>query len=502
MDKIDCLVIGYNNYSSGDGTEECYDPQKRIGTIEIDGRLYSFPEYYKSVINQEKVFSNYGIDGCFDLSIASICTYLNAKKMKYAYINSFESEIKKLKSVLAKQVKLIYIITTYYTSVEPINDIIKFIKNFNSEAQIAVGGFYVLDCLNRLEEKDKQVFLKSVNADFFLTMIETKPIVEIVEQISANSDDFESINNLLIKQNDDYVSTKNVVSSANESTINWSLFTDSLNSIASVRTSVSCPFACNFCSFPFYGGKYRAYNLEKVKDELDSLKRIGIKRICFIDDTLNYPVERFRSLLEIMIDNKYDFKWHGYFRCKYLNEEIISLMKKSGCELAALGLESGNQKILNNVNKNENVYENSEIIRLLKNEGIITFGYFILGTPGETVETYLDTLQFIKQTKPDFYRVSSWFYDHHSPFYKNRHRNGIQGSGYRWRHLTMDSEKAEDLVKNLFLEIEEAESLYYYPNFTSIIQLLNENKPLPVLKQQISQFNYSVKQYINQREGD
>ena len=130
MEQIDCLIIGYNNYSSESSSNESYDPQKRIGTIMVEGKLCSFPEYYKSVIKQNKVFTNFGIDGCFDLSIASICTYLSTKKMKYDYINSFEVETERLKLILTEQIKLIYITTTYYTSMEPINDVIKFIKKY------------------------------------------------------------------------------------------------------------------------------------------------------------------------------------------------------------------------------------------------------------------------------------------------------------------------------------------------------------------------------------
>ena len=53
----------------------------------------------------------------------------------------------------------------------------------------------------------------------------------------------------------------------------------------------------------------------------------------FIDDTFNVPPERFKDLLRMMINKKYVFKWHSYFRCQFADEEMVSLMKESGTTL-------------------------------------------------------------------------------------------------------------------------------------------------------------------------
>ncbi len=57
----------------------------------------------------------------------------------------------------------------------------------------------------------------------------------------------------------------------------------------------------------------------------------------------------------------------------------------------------------------------------------------------------------------------------------------------------MNSEKAEELVKDMFLDIDESYSIFYYPNYTSIIQLLNDGLSLSLIKKHIYQFNQSVK---------
>ena len=134
--------------------------------------------------------------------------------------------------------------------------------------------------------------------------------------------------------------------------VDWKLFSDRIRRGVSVRTSQSCPFSCKFCNFHVMEGKYSCISVEAIEKELNTLKGIDrVKCINFVDDTFNIPKERFKKVLQMMIRNDYCFKWFSYVRCQYLDEEIVALMKESKCIGVYLGIESGNQFMLDNMNK-------------------------------------------------------------------------------------------------------------------------------------------------------
>jgi p-methyltransferase len=106
----------------------------------------------------------------------------------------------------------------------------------------------------------------------------------------------------------------------------------------------------------------------------------------------------------MMIRKKYPFNWFSYFRCSNSDKEAIELMAESGCKGVFLGIESGSPTILKNMNKSATIEKYAQGIAWLRQHDIMTFGSFITGFPGETDETVNETLDFIRQTKPDYYQ--------------------------------------------------------------------------------------------------
>jgi radical SAM superfamily enzyme YgiQ (UPF0313 family) len=78
-----------------------------------------------------------------------------------------------------------------------------------------------------------------------------------------------------------------------------------------MRTSLSCPFSCTFCNFPKYAGRYRLASLETVENEIRELNGLGnISGMWIIDDTYNFPPDRFKDVLRVMIKNKNKIKMY------------------------------------------------------------------------------------------------------------------------------------------------------------------------------------------------
>jgi p-methyltransferase len=108
------------------------------------------------------------------------------------------------------------------------------------------------------------------------------------------------------------------------------------------------------------------------------------------------------------------------------------------------------------MNKAATIEKYARGIEWLRQYGIMTFGSFITGFPGETEETVNETIDFIKQAKPDYYRSQLWYCEPGTPIQNERIKYQIEGEGFVWKHATMDSLEAADHIDRMFLEINES----------------------------------------------
>ena len=119
-------------------------------------------------------------------------------------------------------------------------------------------------------------------------------------------------------------------------------------------------------------------------------------------------------------------------------------MAEAGCIGAFLGIESGDQQILQNMTKFAKLDRYEYGIRQLTEHGIMTLASIVLGFPGETDQTVQNTIDFINRTQPTFYNVQLYYHDVLAPIEQQREKYGIEGSGYSWRHDTMSWQEGVD----------------------------------------------------------
>lgn len=168
---------------------------------------------------------------------------------------------------------------------------------------------------------------------------------------------------------------------------------------ALVVTSRGCPFNCSFCAYARMG--YRIRDPRNVIQELKWLKeKFHMKNFLFFDDLLGLRRDEFIQLLNLMIKEDLNLKWVGCTRANLLDDELVRLMKKSGCEEMAIGIESGSEKVLALTKKGVTLDNIREAARLLHKHNILFYGLAIIGLPGETKETVDETINFIKEIDP------------------------------------------------------------------------------------------------------
>jgi anaerobic magnesium-protoporphyrin IX monomethyl ester cyclase len=517
---VDCLFIGHNEMDFQEyektirkmGIDSGAYRDLNLNFFRYENQVYSTAEIYNvlrsgcNVGNQS--FQPLNMGETFSAAIAYLGTFLNRRGFTFDYINSFQDRKPQLAEKLTQlKILTIAVTTTYYISVLPIIEIIDFIKQYNTEAKIIIGGpFIATQFRNQNAATIEYLFSSTLRADFYVISSQGETaLVKIIKSLKNNLS-LEHINNIYYKSNDRYISTPltretNVLS---ENMVDWDLFSDGVGEYASVRTAISCPFSCAFCGFPQHAGAYQTAYIEAVEAELKKLYRIKtLNSIHFIDDSFNVPPKRFKEILRMMVSNQFRFKWHSYFRCQFADRETVELMRESGCEGVFLGLESGNDQILKNMNKCSTRENYQRGIELLKEYGIVTFGNFIIGFPGETHETVQDTVAFIRKSDLDFYRTQLWYCEPITPIWKEREKYNIRGESFEWSHNTMDFKQACDLIEEIFLASGKPIWVPQYNfDFDNLWHLVHRGMSIKQVGDFLNTFNSAVKKKIrNPKQG-
>ena len=179
--------------------------------------------------------------------------------------------------------------------------------------------------------------------------------------------------------------------------------------VAPILTSRGCPYNCSFCaSNVTWQRKLRFRSPENVIGEIKLLKeKYGVKEIHFADDNFTMDTKRAEEICDRLIEENIDLPWQcpNGVRIDRLPLLLLRKMKKAGCYAVGLGIESGNQKILDKNSKNLNLKVVPQVLEDLRKVGIESYGFFILGLPGDTKQTINETINFAL-TNP-FDRV--WF---------------------------------------------------------------------------------------------
>lgn len=174
-----------------------------------------------------------------------------------------------------------------------------------------------------------------------------------------------------------------------------------------IITSRGCPYRCIFCSKSVFGNKYRGNSPDYVIDEIRLLmEKFGVKEIKFYDDVFTLDRNRVFSICEQLKEEGLDIPWTCETRVNLVDSKLLKNMKDTGCYMIAYGIESGNQEILNNLNKDITLEQAIHAFKLTKEADIETVAYFMIGSLGETPDTVKDTIEFAKNLDPDFVQFS------------------------------------------------------------------------------------------------
>ncbi len=159
-----------------------------------------------------------------------------------------------------------------------------------------------------------------------------------------------------------------------------------------------CPNKCIFCDTSVFSHRVRFHSPEYILEMIGYLiKNFGIKEIIFEDDQFLIKKKRVARICEGILKAKWNISWCCSGRVDSVKDPaLLKLMKSSGCWQINYGIESGNQKILDFARKGITIDQTEKAVRLTREAGILSKGYFIFGLPYETEETMKKTIRFAR----------------------------------------------------------------------------------------------------------
>ena len=163
-------------------------------------------------------------------------------------------------------------------------------------------------------------------------------------------------------------------------------------------------FPGSFCSSSrLFGGYWRGRSPENVLEEIKWVyEDYGIKNIEFIDDTFTLDQKRAERICNGIIRQGWDLSWGASSRVDTLSNTLVEKMKKAGCWILFLGIESGSQKILDAIGKRITIGQVKKAVKNVKEAGIQVLGSFIIGFLQDNPQTIKETIKFAKSLNLDY----------------------------------------------------------------------------------------------------
>lgn len=220
--------------------------------------------------------------------------------------------------------------------------------------------------------------------------------------------------------------------------------------------SRGCPAGCRFCiKHVSYGASVRFRSPENVLAELEQLVALGVRKIHMYTDLFTVNREHVLGICEGILERQLPIKWTCNSRVDFVDLELLQSMRRAGCWMISWGIESGEPEMLKRMHKGITLEKVEQALRWSKEAGIMNWGYFIIGLPGETEASIRKTIDFSKRLPLDLVLFHIAAPHPGTPFFFEVVENGWFRPGTRWEEVDMDRStvldypnlKAEDLER-------------------------------------------------------
>ena len=171
-----------------------------------------------------------------------------------------------------------------------------------------------------------------------------------------------------------------------------------------VPTGRGCPYPCIYCIVnAYYGRKVRKRSVEGIICEIrECVHQYGIEEFLFWEEVFTLDKDYVLAVCQAIEKAGLKIHWAATTRVTSVEEDVLRAMKRAGCYLLGLGIESGSQAILDNAKKRQTVDDIRRAVACCRKVGIQTMGHFIFGLPGESQQTAEETIRFMLDLDLDY----------------------------------------------------------------------------------------------------
>ncbi len=200
-----------------------------------------------------------------------------------------------------------------------------------------------------------------------------------------------------------------------------------------MTTTRGCVYQCSFCDN--HTLPYRAMSPERVVEEMEICARdFGIREIDMFDGVFSIDRQRLLRICSLIGRRKLKIYWSIRTRTDLVDRECLKALRAAGCARIYYGIESGSRQILANIRKGTDLEAAKDVVAFTRKAGIETFGYFMVGSPGETAESVDQTLRLMLSLPLDFVQIAPIFYPPNTEIYSRLVKmTGID----HWREYTL-----------------------------------------------------------------
>jgi radical SAM superfamily enzyme YgiQ (UPF0313 family) len=208
----------------------------------------------------------------------------------------------------------------------------------------------------------------------------------------------------------------------------------SLDRFTTMQTSRGCPWPCVFCDIPIFNeGKWRSRSPQHVVNEFKQLRDDGYGSVYFVDDHFLLQPKRIEAICDGLIAMKNPIKYGLEGRVDSVAQHLFPKLAKSGCRTIMFGIESGSQKILDRLKKEQTLQDVESAVSNAKNAGIeIVHGFFVVGIPDETEADLRATFQFASKIRIDSFGFNRMCVYRGTPLWQEYVKRGLVNDAGDW----------------------------------------------------------------------
>lgn len=261
-----------------------------------------------------------------------------------------------------------------------------------------------------------------------------------------------------------------------------------------IRVSKGCPNHCFFCLATPLNGKITRYkSQELIIDEIkECVEKYNIKDFIFWSDIFNLDNSWVQKLCRLIIDSNLNINFSTNTRVDTVDYETLCLMKKAGCGLVSMGIESGSQEILDKMGKKITIKQIREAVETINKANIQIYAYYVIGLPWETKKTIAETQKLANELNTQyasFYTATALY---GTRFYDYVLKNRLGEISYEKPYI-LPSVRSYELTSQEIYEYNKKLNKYYYLRPKYILKMVKEVNSITKFKAYYDAFIRLVK---------